>query len=74
MTTHPASVNAGSTAGERRVSAADDVPDLHSRPRDRVSGSVTKANVGATANGDDQAVRLDNNPHGSTTTHIRKDL
>ena len=27
MTTHPASVNAGSTAGERRVSAADDVPD-----------------------------------------------
>jgi hypothetical protein len=38
MTTHPASVNAGSTAGERRVSAADDVPDLHSRPRDRAAG------------------------------------
>jgi hypothetical protein len=56
-------VNAGSTAGERRTSAADDVPDLHSRPRDRACGSVANANVGATANGDGEAVRLDDNPH-----------
>jgi hypothetical protein len=28
MTTHPASVNPGSKAGERRASATEDVPDV----------------------------------------------
>jgi hypothetical protein len=31
-TTHPASVNADSIAGERRASAVDNGPNLHSKP------------------------------------------
>lgn len=37
MTVHPASVEVISADDERRANAADDVPDRHSRPRDRAA-------------------------------------